>query len=140
MARARQGLALARAEHERIGQEVARAQAHREQLLIDAEVRQTRRLLLQALRWHGTGAAAFLDEDFLAVADRPAIVQAILAAAVSAGAADACDLQLYDPQTASLRMEALRGFSGDFAAFFATVGGTQPTACAAALTTGRAGR
>lgn len=138
LARARQDLALARAEHERIGQEVARVRAHREQLLIDAEVRQTRRLLLRALGRPGAGAAAFLDEDFLAVADRPAIVQAILAAAGTAGAADACDLQLYDPQTASLRMEALRGFSGDFAAFFATVGSTQPTACAAALNTGRA--
>jgi hypothetical protein len=133
LAQARQNLARARAENERIGRKIARAQTHRQQQLIDAEVRETRRLLVGALRRHGTDAAALLDEDFLAVADRPSIVQAILAAALTTGAADACDLQLYDPQTTSLRMEALRGFSGEFAALFATVDRTQATACATAL-------
>jgi GAF domain-containing protein len=60
-------------------------------------------------------------------------VAAIVDAALTTGAADFCDLQLYDPATASLRMEAVRGFSRDFATFFATVDGGQQTACAAAL-------
>jgi hypothetical protein len=73
---------------------------------------------------------AFLDEDFLAVADRPAIVQAI---AVTADDADACDLQRYDPGSASLQSEALHATTSR--PFFAAVGRTQPTACTTALNT-----
>lgn len=42
--------------------------------------------LAQARR-HAADVTAFLDEDFLAVAGRPAIVQAILVAAMATGAA-----------------------------------------------------
>jgi hypothetical protein len=139
LVRARADREWAAAERQRAEQRVARMQADAQQRLIDAEVAETRRLLLKALRRRGgTGAAAFLDEDFLAIADKPAVVAAILDAATTAGGADFCDLQLYDPVTASLRMEALRGFSADFAVFFATVDATSPTACAAALTTRQA--
>jgi hypothetical protein len=110
----RQDLAAASAEYERVVQKTSQLRARREQLVIDAEVRETRRLLLQALRRrHGAQATAFLDEDFLAVGDRPVVVHAILVAAVTAGGADACDLQLRDPRTAQLRVEACRGFSDD---------------------------
>jgi hypothetical protein len=136
-------LARARAEHDwatterrRVEQQAARLRARQDQRLIDAEVQETRRALLHALRHRGgTDAVAFLDADFLAVADRPTIVAAILDAAMTAGAADSCDLQIYDPATATLRMHAQRGFKDDFVASFAAVDDILPTACAAALTT-----
>jgi hypothetical protein len=129
-----QDLASARAEHERVGRQAARMQARQQQLLIDAELRETRRLLLRALRRRrGAEADAFLDEEFLAVADRPAIVHAILTAAVTAGGAVTCDLQRHDPQTRTLRIEAQRGLSDDFAAFLAAAGPARPTASTAAL-------
>lgn len=127
LTRARREQALAQAEHERIGQQVARMRAHRDQSAIDAELRETRRILLRALHRPGNGATAFLDEDFLAVADRPAVTQAIVTAAVTAWAADACDRQLYDRETASLTMAAQRAFSGEFTSFFATLDRTQPS-------------
>jgi hypothetical protein len=109
-------------------------QARQQQLLIDVEVRETRRLLLRALRRRrGAEADAFLDGEFLAVADRPAIMHAILVAAVTAGGADASDLQRHDLQTATLRMEAQRGLSDDFAAFFASAGPARQTASTAAV-------
>ncbi|WP_433219731.1 GAF domain-containing protein [Dactylosporangium sp. CS-047395] len=107
--------------------------------MIDAEVRATRRILLDALRRRaGAEALALIDHDFLAVADRPTIVAAMLDVARTVGRADFSDLQIYDPVTAALRMEAHRGFSDDFLEYFATVGAGQPTACAAAVRTRQA--
>lgn len=138
LAQARADHRWATAERQRVEQQAARVRADQHQHLIDAEVQETRRILLQALRGRGgTNPVAFLDADFLAVADRPTIIAAILDAALTVGAADSCDLQIYDPATASLRIEAQRGFSDEFTAFFATVEGSQPTACAAALITQR---
>jgi hypothetical protein len=74
-----------------------------------------------------------LDEDFLAVADRPTIYQAIVGVAVAAGRAASVDLQLYDRKARVLRLVAQHGFSSRFLAFFAAVGVAQPTACAAAF-------
>jgi hypothetical protein len=107
-----------------------------QQRIIDAEVRATRHTLLRAVRRRGgTHAVTFLDEDFLAVADTPAIYEAIVDAAVTVGGASTADLQLYDPGAAGLRMAAHRGFPADFLAFFAVVDAAQPTACAQALVT-----
>jgi hypothetical protein len=136
-------LALARADHRwalaerrRIEQQAAGIRAREHQRLIDAEVQTTRRTLLQALRRRGgIDPVAFLDPDFLAVADRPTVVAAVLDAALTAGAADFCDLQVYDRATGTLAMQAHRGFSDEFVAFFATVAGDQPTACASAFIT-----
>ena len=134
MVRCGQDLAAARNEHQRVGRESALMQARQHQLHVDMEVRETRRLLLRGLRRRrGAQADAFLDEEFLAVADRPAIVGAILVAAVTVGGADACDLQRCDPQTATLVVEAQRGFSGEFAAFFASAGPAGQTASSAAV-------
>jgi hypothetical protein len=82
--------------------------------------------------------AGFLDEEFLAVADRPAVFEAIIDAAVTAGGAACADLQVYDGDAGVLRIAAQRGFSAEFLAFFATVNGTGPSACAVALATGEA--
>ena len=117
--------------------EYARIVAEQQQHLIDAQVRLTRWALIRALHQrHGVDPLAILDQEFLAVADRPAIAQAVLDAAVAAGGADACDLQLIGADHQTLRIEAHRGFTDRFLTFFATVDGTQPTACAAALATG----
>jgi GAF domain-containing protein len=139
LAQARADLHWAIAERQRIEQQLSRLRAYQDQRAIDAEIAETRRILVHTLhRRGGTDAVAFLDPDFLALADRPAIITAILDAAVSAGAADSCDLQVYEPATARLRMEAQRGFGDDFLAFFDIVEHGQPTACAAALVTRRA--
>lgn len=57
-----------------VGQQQARILAEQHQLVIDAEVRATRRALLRALRQRGgVDAVALLDWGFLAVADRPTV-------------------------------------------------------------------
>lgn len=110
--------------------------AQNEQRLLDAEVRDTRRALVSAVRRRGgTDAVAFCDDDFLAVADRPALYQAILDAAVTAGRADNADLQLYDRHRGVLRLVAHHGFPQRFLTFFATVDAATPSACAVALAT-----
>jgi hypothetical protein len=81
----------------------------------------------------GADAAAILDEDFLAVAGRPTIYQAIVGVAVAAGRAAFVDLQVYDRNARVLRLVAQHGFSSRFLAFFSAVGVAQPTACAAAF-------
>jgi hypothetical protein len=115
-------------------EERERIVAQHEQRLVDAEVRTTRRAVLRALRRRGgANAAAILDEDFLAVADRPTIYQAIVGVAVAAGRAAFVDLQMYDRHARVLRLVAQHGFSSRFLAFFAAVDVAQPTACAAAF-------
>lgn len=131
-------LARAVADREWALQQRQHATAQREQRLIDAEVRETRHTLLRPIRRRGgTDAVAFCDDDFLTVADRPALYRAILDAAVAAGHADNADLQLYDPRENVLRLVAHHGFPDRFLSFFATVDAATPTACATALTTRR---
>jgi hypothetical protein len=126
----------AAAEHRRAAEEHERVLRQLQQCIIDVEVRATRRTLLRAVRRRGGAhAVSFLDEDFLAVADSPAIYEAIVDAAVTVGGASTADLQLYDPGAAVLRMAAHRGFPADFLAFFAVVDAAQPTACAQAWAT-----
>lgn len=126
-------LARLRSERIRTVQDRDRLVAEYEQRRVDGEVRATRRALTRGLRRHGgADAAAFLDEDFLAVADRPSVYQAILDAAVSASGAGCVDLQLYDHRAGVLRMVAQHGFTSEFLAFFGIVDTAQPTACAAA--------
>lgn len=121
------------AERRRIEHQVAEMRAHLQQSAVDAEVTQTRRLLLHEMRRRaGSHGLGFLDPDFLALADRPAIAEAVVDAAVTSGGADFCDLQSYHPETAGLRIEAQRGFGDDFLRFFATVGPGQATPCAEA--------
>jgi hypothetical protein len=115
-----------------------RIQAQEEQRVIDIEVRQTRRALLQALRQRGPAdAGALLDEDLLAVIDRGGLCEVIVDVASRLSRAHGIDLQLVDGTTGSLRITAHRGFNADFLAFFATVHPQQGTACAQALVSRR---
>jgi hypothetical protein len=123
------------AEHRRVMEQQARIQARHEQRLLDAEVRATRRALMEALRRRaGPDVVAFLDEDFLTVADSPTVYRAVLDAAVTVGGAESADLQLQE-RAGVLSIVAQHGFSAEFLAFFATVDPAQPTACAKALAT-----
>jgi len=92
---------------------------------------------VQEIRYrHGVHAVAFLDEDFLAVADRAAMHLAIVEAAITVGGALRADLQLYDMRAGVLRMAGQHGFPGEFLSYFTTVDRTQRTACSEVLTHG----
>ncbi|MCO8270127.1 STAS domain-containing protein [Actinoplanes sp. TRM 88003] len=81
-----------------------------QQQAVDWEVRSTRRALLAGLRHRlRTEPRALAGEDFLVVADRPAVVAGILTAATTAGGADGCDLHVHDPRSGLLRSAGLRG-------------------------------
>jgi hypothetical protein len=129
----------------RAAEQLQRAEADQARLLaqlhqqaIDSEVRGTRRRLLGQLREQlRHDRQALFDEEFLAVADLPVVLDAILLAATIVGAADACDLQLPDPRTGMLVITRQRGFSPDFLAYFAIVRPGEATACATAATSGR---
>lgn len=115
----------------------SRILARLQQQAIDGEVRTSRRLLLSGLRKRlRTDPRALSGEEFLGVADRATVLDGILLAATIVGAADACDLQLYDPDTATLRIARQRGFTREFLAYFASVDLAQPTAYAIAAATG----
>lgn len=75
--------------------------------------------------------------EVLSSADGCVVLDGIVEAAIGVGAADACDLQVYDDASRSLRMAGHRGFSDEFLGYFATVDASAPTACAVALATGR---
>jgi hypothetical protein len=134
---ARRGLEWARSERVRAEREADRILASHQQSVIDAEVQETRRTLLHSLRPRGwnLGMTALLDEDFLTVADRATVMQAVINVAVAATSADLCDLQTYDRGTRTLRIEGHHGFSSEFLAFFGTISEHQAgCACATALT------
>jgi hypothetical protein len=108
-----------------------------EQQRIDGEVRSTRRRLLARLRRRlVVDPLAMLDPGFMAAADRLTLLQAVVATATTVGAAAACDVQLYDRNTQSLKMAYQEGFDTAFLDYFATVDVDCPTACGAALTSG----
>ncbi|KAA9156203.1 hypothetical protein FPZ12_028165 [Amycolatopsis acidicola] len=89
-----------------------RVRADRDQHLIDAEVRDARRSLLEEARLRaGDHAAVLFDAVFLAIADLPTRLEAILGAALAATDATACDLRLLDPHDGTLRVVAYRGLS-----------------------------
>lgn len=128
----------AAADHRSAAAQRLRVMGQYQQGLIDAEVRETRRVLLHGLwRRGGAQAGAILDEDFLAVADLPTVCAAIVDAAITVGAARCADLQLVDGRSGALRLAAQHGFPTRFLDFFATVHASHPTACAMALATGR---
>ena len=121
-------------EHRQAVQERLRVQRNVEQKVIDREVRATRHALVRAVRRRWTAdVRTLLDDDFLTVADRPTVYEAIVDAAVVLGRATGADLQVYDPDVGVLRIAAQRGFSREFLAYFATVDAAGPTACAKAL-------
>ena len=114
-------------------QERRRIQAEYQQRLVDVEVRATRRALLYRLRHRaGATAASILDEDFLAVAVRSAVCQAVIDVGVAVSGASAVDLQLYDPRRDDLRIAAQQGFSQEFLSCFSSVTADRPSACAKA--------
>lgn len=117
--------------------EAARILAEWQQHLVDGEVSATRRRIVAEFGGRlRRDPLALADEEFLAVADRTVLCHAIVAAATTAGVADACDLQLYDPATGTLRIVQQRGFSAAFGEYFSAVDAATPTACGAALATG----
>jgi hypothetical protein len=131
-------LALAALARDNARRQRDRVLARQDQRTIDGEVRKTRLAMLRALRWRGgREALAFLDEDFLAVADGAAIYQAIITAAMMTSGAEFVDLQLRHPGTAALRIVAQYGFTSQFLTSFAVVEPASPTACAAAMRSGR---
>ncbi|WP_191257571.1 GAF domain-containing protein [Amycolatopsis oliviviridis] len=96
-----------------------------------------RTLICEAYRRGDRATDVLFDPEFLSLADAPAVMQAILFAALTVGAADSCDLQLYHPHDGTLRIRAQHGFSPAFLTTFGTLTATQPSACVAALTTRR---
>jgi anti-anti-sigma factor len=127
----------AAAQRHQVEADQIRILARFQQLAIDGEVRATRRRLLSDLRKRlRIDPWALANEGFLAIADAATVLDAIVLAATSVGAADACDLQVFDPHTGTLQIARQRGFTADFLAYFATVELRQPTACATAAVTG----
>ena len=121
------------------GQEIHRVlkTSAAQQRVVDAEINSTRLALLADVRGRlRDDPLALAQDEFLAVADRRTVLDAILVAAVVVGDADACDLQLYHSQTGVLTIERQRGFAPDFLDFFAAVDADAPSACGAVLATG----
>ena len=134
--RAAVSFATAVAEHGWAVREHQRILAEQHQARIDSELRATRRALVGAARRRGAAQElGFLDEDFLAVADRPALFEAIIDAAVTTGGAACADLQLFDSDAGVLRIVAQWGLSSRFLDFFVTVDSGGSSACAVALST-----
>jgi hypothetical protein len=124
----------AASERRRVFQQHDRIVAEQHQHLIDAELRQTRReLMADVKRRGGRLAVPMFDDYFLSIADRPAVLKAIIDAASALSAATSCDLQTCD--SGVLRMMAHRGFSEEFTSYFATVKADTTTPCSAALVT-----
>ncbi|MCY1139472.1 STAS domain-containing protein [Actinoplanes sp. Pm04-4] len=116
----------ASAERRRAEDDQARLRRRLQQQAVDGEVRATRRDLLTRLRHRlRTEPRALTGLDFLAVADRPAVVSGILTAATIAGGADACDLQLYDRGATMLRSAGRRGLPSGFRASADVIGREQ---------------
>ena len=108
-----------------------------DQRLVDSEMRATRKQLVQSLRRRiGTDGSRLLDEDFLALADPQAVLEAIVDGTVLRGLCDRADAQIVDGDRRVLRIIACRGFSAKFVDTFSTLALTTPTACAAAVLTG----
>jgi hypothetical protein len=125
------------AERRRVAEQQVRIRGQQQQLLVDAEVRATRQRILTDFRQRlRDDPYALADTQFLATADRPVILRAIIIAATIVGGADASDLQIYDPPTGSLRIVEQRGFNAAFLDYFASVDATVPSACGIALATG----
>jgi anti-anti-sigma factor len=121
-------------ERHRAEVEQTRIVARLQQQAIDGELRATRRILLADLRERlRADPRALAGAEFLAVADTAAVLDAIVLAATVVGAADACDLQLYDPHTATLSVARQRGFTRECLAHLAAA---RPSASATAATTG----
>lgn len=129
-------LLRARAEHELSGSRLERMLTRHQQQMVDAEVRATQRLLLNHVRARLRGGlSALTAENFLKVADRSTVTEAIALAGCMVGGADACDVQVYDPATGALTMAGHRGFPAAFIDYFARVDTGCPTTCALALAT-----
>jgi hypothetical protein len=124
-----------RAEQAQIAHHRDRVVGEYQQWCIDTEVRATRRALLTAARERTVlSRAGFLDRDFLLVADRSTLHQAIVETAVGVQGVIAADLQVYDRDSRTLRIADQRGFKGAFLAHFAEVEAATPSACAVAMT------
>ncbi|GIJ46723.1 hypothetical protein Val02_36090 [Virgisporangium aliadipatigenens] len=120
----------------RVAGEQARIVARVQQQVVDAEVRSTRKVLLAELRQRlRVDPQALCGEEFLGVADRSTVLDAIMVTATVVGAADASVLYLVDPETAGLRVVRHRGFSTET---LRLLGLGRPTAAAVAAAAGEA--
>lgn len=97
----------------RVDDQQTRLFARLQQRVIETEVRATRRELRAQLRQRlRTDPRALIAEQFLAVADRPAVFDGIMLAAAIVGAADACVLQAHDAHTGTLHVVRHHGLTG----------------------------
>ena len=108
-----------------------------QQHLVETEVAATRRRLLMLSRSFGGPALGFLNQDFLDVADRPTLYEAIVQAAADLGGVTGVDLQHVDQGSSTLRMAASLGFSDGFLARFRSIEPNERTACVLAWSTRR---
>lgn len=74
-----------------------------------------------------------LSSRLIAVQEVPRMLEETLAAIIELQRADLGNIQLYDPESATLRIVAQRGFSQAFLDHFRVVDATQPSACGRAL-------
>ncbi|WP_433307553.1 STAS domain-containing protein [Actinoplanes sp. CA-030573] len=82
-----------------------RIEARRQQRTIDGELRETRRAMVAALATRlENDPLAITRKEFLAVADLPAVLDAIIMVATVVGGADACALKTFDDRTAAPRI------------------------------------
>ena len=115
--------------------EHGRLLAVHEQWLVDMEVRETARAMIDATRLGETLREAFLQRSFLDLAGRRTVYQAIVDAAAIYSGASGVDLQVFDADTETLTIESHYGFSHDFLDAFRQVRVDDPTACAMSLRT-----
>lgn len=106
-----------------------RAKHHRPSRPVD------RSLWRMARRLCGPSTADLFDLDFLATADKNMIMDTIVEAAISDTDADMVGLQVFDPFWGRLEITASEGFSPEYVDNFRFVYASDPTPCAAALTT-----
>lgn len=111
------------------------SQRQAQQGVIDAEVRATRRELLAAFRSRLRASPDTLTSDeFLRVADRPAVLTAIVIAVSTV--ADGCVLSTFDPHRGTLRIVRHLTVTEAFLRYFASVDASSPCACGIVLQTG----
>jgi len=118
-------------ERHRLDDQQARTVARIHQQAVDREIGAARLALLVGLRSRlRRDPGALLDEQFLAVADRPAVLDGIVLAGALRSGADACDLRLIDSGTTALRVVRQRGLLAEFRRYFG-VGGPGPAVASA---------
>lgn len=77
-----------------------------------------------------------MSTRLIAATDRTTMLEEVLDATIALQQADFGNIQLYDPETDTLKIVAHRGFSDDFVQHFASVDRNEPSVCGRALRAG----